>query len=84
MAFQRKPGPAQTIAIVGQIPQPPKLPEQMVDRFPELKAYQDAMTSWWDRFSDKLQRDLDQISTQFDADQTAIQTLQAQVAALQA
>jgi len=82
MSLPHKPGPAQTLALIGEIPFPPKLPDTMINRFPELEAYQTAMDQWWSRFADMLQRDRESVSTQFAADQTAIQALQAKAASV--
>lgn len=74
MPLPRKPGPAQSLALVGQIPNPPEMPSAVTDRFPEMAAWQEAFDRWWNRFQDLLQRDLDQISTQFKKDEGSTQT----------
>lgn len=48
--------------LTGQIPSPPpKIPEKMLVRFPEMGDYNDRVSQFWGRFSDLLQRDLDEI-----------------------
>ncbi|MEO7520227.1 MAG: hypothetical protein ABIW79_00285 [Gemmatimonas sp.] len=72
MAFTRKPGPAQSINLVGAIPDPAKIPVEISDRFGEFKTYQTEMDRWWDQFKTMLQRDIEQIRTQFAANQTTV------------
>lgn len=84
MAFTRKPGPAQAISLVGQIPDPPSLPAKTLERFPELVLYQTETERWWAEVSVLLQRDLDQITARFQADEALITDLTARVAALEA
>lgn len=67
MAIARKPGPANSVALVGQIPSPPPIPTEVLDRFRSMEVWQEQYERWWNRFGDLLQRDLDQIATQFDA-----------------
>lgn len=82
MAFERKAGPAQSVMIVGAVPNPPpKIPDDMKKRFPVWDQYQQAMETWWSQFSGLLQRDLEQIKTQFTADESKATT---DLAALQA
>lgn len=72
MAFERKPGPAVAISIIGQVPNPPpKVPPDMVKRFPSLQNYEEQVFEWWGRFCDMLQRDRGQIQTQFQTDEAA-------------
>jgi hypothetical protein len=82
MPIIRKPGPAQAVALVGQIPQPPNLPTEVTDRFDSMKQWQEEVDRWWARFGDMLQRDLDQIAAKFTADAALIKSLQNDVAAL--
>lgn len=93
MALTRKPGPAQSISLIGQIPDVPSVPARMQERFDELKAYSSSMVKWWDEFQRLLQRDLDNITAQFGRDegivtaglaeiQTQLEALAAQIAAL--
>jgi len=64
MPVPPKPGPAQSLNLAGSIPSPPKLPQEMIDRFPELAGYQSQMDDWWSVFSTLLQRDRDNIQSQ--------------------
>lgn len=71
--------------IVGQIPEVPDLPGRMIDRFPELEAYQAEKERWWNRFGELLQRDLElikQLDTRLKASEATIVTMQSDVAAL--
>lgn len=81
MAIARKIGPAQSLALVGQIPVPPKLPADFAAKFSGLDGWQEALDRWWDRFQDLLQRDLDQIGTQFAQDEASAATFQASTTA---
>lgn len=85
MPFTRKASPAQVLSLTGQIPEsPPKIPDEMLRRFPAWAEYQKALKEWWGRFTDMLQRDRDSIQTQFTTDETTARTLQTSVDALTA
>lgn len=94
MALTQKPGPAQSIALVGQLPEFPfRLPDEVKDRFPEMQQWETSAGDWWNRLSDLLQRDRSNIQSQFLADESAasvsaqsilasITTIQTQLAGL--
>lgn len=87
MPFERKIGPAQSVSLTGQIPQPPpKIPPEMVRRFPDWEKYETQMEEWWGHFTDLLQRDRGQIQTQFQTDETLakdnLASIQASLTAL--
>lgn len=70
MPLVRKTSPAQSVALIGDIPDPPDVPGDVIERFTSMEAYQRDAESWWTRFKTLLQRDLDQISTRFKTDET--------------
>jgi len=72
MAFTRKPSPIQLVSITGQIPTPPpKIPKDMLQRFPSWVQYDEDFQAWWGKFSDLLQRDRSSIQSQFLVDEAA-------------
>lgn len=82
MALPRKTSPAQTVLLTGQIPTPPKVPGEMLQRFPAWQEYQKGIDDWWGKFCEQLQRDRSQIQGQFTTDETAAQSLQSSLATL--
>lgn len=88
MPITRKPGPAQQLALIGQIPDPPAIPTEMVNKFPALSQYQAEMKEWWDRYKDLFSRDRSQIQTQFTQDEASaasnLASIQGQFTQIQA
>lgn len=84
MGFTQKSGPANALAIVGQIPQPPpKVPPEMIRRFPDWEAYDKGMQEWWGRFSDMFQRDRSQLQSLIQTDDAASKANTAIITAIQ-
>jgi uncharacterized protein YceH (UPF0502 family) len=79
MPIPHKPGPAQSLALVGQIQPLPEIPADIQDRFESLQRWNDEMQRWWNRFGELFGRDMDSIATQFKTDETAAATSLAQV-----
>lgn len=81
MALPRKIAAPQSSTLSGQIPTPAQIPPDVQDRFESMKAWQEEMDRFWNRFGDLLQRDLDQISEKFKADEDAVAAFQASATA---
>lgn len=79
MAFTRKAGQTPVVTFSGKIPEPPRVPGEMVRRFPELEQYDKDLQDWWSKFSDQLQRDRGQIESQFQSISTDLTQIKAKL-----
>lgn len=75
MPLERKASATGPGDLVGQLADPPQLPQKLVDRFPELNDYVIQYTAWWNQVSTLLQRDRDQLNARFSADEAEIDKL---------
>lgn len=86
MALTRKTGPAQAVSLIGEIPDPPKTPKEVLDRFESMAEYQSSLDIWWSNFKDMLQRDRSQVQAQFQKDEadaaTSLRTINNSITTL--
>jgi len=76
MAIPRKASTSQQFDLLGDIPNPPTLPKEFVERFEELQEYSNQYDDWWKSFRILFQRDVDQINSRFAADERRIKALE--------
>lgn len=69
MAITHKPGPATSIVLAGTVPDPPKVPDDVQDRFDSMAGYQQHIEEWWGIYKGLFQRDMDEINRKFVADE---------------
>lgn len=57
MAIPNKNTPIVAIELVGQFPDPPDVPDEVIERFPSMRDWQTQFQSWWQTVHEKMERD---------------------------
>lgn len=64
MAIPEKNSPIVAIDLVGQFPDLPDIPQDVIDRFPSMRAWHLECQEWWRTVHVKLERDAQALQDQ--------------------